>query len=336
VPQTWSTGVPDESSVDVFLSGLLFFDVVFTGLDQPPTLGAEVWTKGMDSGPGGIANFAVTLRRLGLTTALAAAFGEDTFGRRCWEALAEGEGVDLSRSRRLVGWSTPVTVSLAYAGDRALVTHGDALPLTADELIGDPPRSRAAIVHIGLEPTRWLPAAHAAGSLVFADVGWDPSHEWSPALLDQLALCHAFLPNEHEAMSYTRTDTAQAALAKLADLVPLAVVTRGGDGAIAVDATSGESASVPGLGVDVVDPTGAGDVFGAGLVAATLQGWPLVQRLRFANLVAALSVQRIGGAAAAPGWDGIARWWRAVSARDGAEELRRQYGFLSDAIPAGS
>ncbi|HKT05010.1 MAG TPA: PfkB family carbohydrate kinase [Rugosimonospora sp.] len=317
---------------DVFVAGLLFFDLVFTGLDHGPAPGTEVWTKGMGPGPGGIANFAVALRRFGLRTALSAAFGDDFLGTYCWRALA-GEGVDLSRSRRFPGWPQPVTVSLAYQGDRALVTHGGAVPATADELAGDPPRSRAAIVHIGPQPARWLGLARDAGSLIFADVGWDPSHQWSPALLDQLALCHAFLPNAHEAMSYTRTDTPRAALAKLAELVPLAVVTCGADGALAVDATTGESASVPGLGMDVVDTTGAGDIFGASLVAATLARWPLAERLRFANLAAALSVQGIGGAAAAPGWAGIAHWWRTVDSGQGDAGLRRAYGFLSDVIP---
>ena len=57
--------------------------------------GTEVWTEGMGSGPGGIANFAVPLRRLGLRTALAAAFGPDVYGEYCWEVLGEQEGVDL-------------------------------------------------------------------------------------------------------------------------------------------------------------------------------------------------------------------------------------------------
>jgi sugar/nucleoside kinase (ribokinase family) len=325
---------PDGTAedVDVFVTGLLFFDLVFTGMDHGPELGTEVWTKGMGSGPGGIANFAVTLRRLGLRTALAAAFGDDFYGRHCWQAL-EADGVDLSRSRRFPGWPQPVTVSLAYGGDRALVTHGAQLPARPDDLIGHPPRSRASIVHITPEPARWLGLARDAGSLIFADVGWDPSHQWSTALLDQLALCHAFLPNAHEAMSYTRTDTPRAALAKLAEMVPLAVVTRGAEGALAVDATTGESAEVAGLGMDVIDTTGAGDVFGASLVAATLAGWPLAERLRFANLAAALSVQGIGGAAAAPGWAAIAQWWRTVDSGQGDSRLRRDYGFLSDVIP---
>jgi sugar/nucleoside kinase (ribokinase family) len=317
---------PGRERLDVFVSGLLFLDVVYAGFDHPPKPGTEVWTDAMTAGPGGIANFAVALSRLGLHTGLAAAFGEDRFGRYCWDILADDEGVDLSRSRRFPGWTTPTTVSLAYDGDRSLITHGSPPPLAADELVGDPPPTRAAIVHLRPEPVRW--PSRCAG-LVFGDVGWDPSEGWSPAMLDQLSGCHAFTPNAHEAMAYTRTDSPAAALAKLAELVPLAVVTRGGEGAIGVDATTGETAEVTGLPVTVVDPTGAGDVFGAGMVVGTLAGWPLAQRLRFANLVAALSVGGLGGAPAAPGWADIARWWRGVT----DPTVRNDYAFIPDVTP---
>jgi sugar/nucleoside kinase (ribokinase family) len=336
MPHAFRPDVDHDGSPEVLLSGLLYWDIGFTGLAAPPTPGAEVWSSGMGTSPGGIANFAVALARLGLRTSLAAAFGDDLNGAHCWRQLAEGEGVDLSLSRRVPDWSTPVTVSLAYDGDRALVTHGSPSPVGPDELIGKPPPSRAAIVHLPPEPEplEWVRLAHAAGTLVFADVGWDPAERWSSEVLDQLALCHAFMPNAGEAMAYTRTSSVPAALSKLAELVPLAVVTCGEEGVYAVDGTTGESARVPPVAVEAVDTTGAGDVFGAALVAATLAGWPLAVRLRFAALVAALSVQRVGGAAAAPGWGRIARWWRAVRGAPGTTELRRAYAFLDEAIPA--
>ena len=322
---------------DVFLAGLLFFDIVFTGLDRAPRLGAEVWTEGMGSGPGGIANFAVALGRLGLRTSLAAAFGDDAYGAYCWDVLERQEGVDLSRSARFPGWHSPVTVSLAYDHDRAMVTHGHEPPLSADEMLnGDPPASRVTVAHLAPQRQEWLERAHARGTLVFADAGWDEADRSADAILAQLPLCHAFMPNAEEAMAYTRTDSADAALAKLGELVPVAVITRGGDGVLAADATTGESAEVPGLKAEVLDATGAGDVFGAGFVAASLAGWPLADRLRFANLGASLSVQQFGGALAAPGWAGVARWWRTIR-EGGAEhaELRRDYGFLDEVIPAG-
>jgi len=114
---------------------------------------------------------------------------------------------------------------MSVGHDRALLSQATPPPLDPDEMLGDPPASRAAVVHLGPEPLRWVKTAHAAGALVFAEVGWDPSQQWTPELLDQLRVCHAFVPNEAEAMSYTRTSNARAALAKLAERVPLAVVT---------------------------------------------------------------------------------------------------------------
>lgn len=320
----------DDERPDVLLTGLLFFDLVLTGLGKPPTPGEEIWTSGMGTSPGGIANLAVAASRYGLKTSLATVFGDDAYGTHCRTVLAGQEGVDLSLSRTADDWHTPVTVSLAYAGDRALITHGQPPPYSQDTLLGDPPEARTALVHIEAEPHRWLAKAAANGTQIYADVGWDPTQQWSSDLLDQLALCHAFLPNETEAMAYTRTDTAVAALGTLSELVPVAVVTRGGDGAIAVDQTTGEYADVPALAVDVVDSTGAGDVFGASFVAASLGGWPLAERLRFAVLAASLSVREHGGALAAPGWYGVHRWWHTLD----DPELRRAYGFLADRLPA--
>jgi sugar/nucleoside kinase (ribokinase family) len=320
----------DDDRPDVLLTGLLFYDLVLTGLGKPPTPGEEIWTSGMGCGPGGIANLAVAAARFGLRTSLAAVFGDDFYGEYCRDVLCDQEGIDLSPSRTADGWPTPVTVSLAYGHDRALVTHGQEPPYSQDALMADPPEARTALVHLEAEPRQWLGKAVANGTQIYADVGWDPTQQWSRDLLDQLSLCHAFLPNETEAMAYTRTDSALAALGALSELVPVAVVTRGGHGAVAVDQTTGEFADVEALDVDLVDATGAGDVYGASFVAASLGGWPLAERLRFAVLAAGLSVGRPGGALAAPGWYGIDRWWRSLT----DHELKRAYGFLADRLPS--
>ena len=163
------------------------------------------------------------------------------------------------------------------------------------------------------------------------------SGRWPREVLDQLAVCDAFLPNAVEAMAYTRTRTASEALYVLADLVPLAVVTNGEDGALAIDSRTGEEAVVPALRVDALDPTGAGDVFGAAVVLGTVAGWPLAQRIAVASLCSALAVQHFGGSLAAPGWGDIADWWHQM--RDGVatdsyhRSLRRRYAFLDDLVP---
>jgi sugar/nucleoside kinase (ribokinase family) len=334
--------VENETDYDVFVQGTVFLDIVLTGLPSAPRTGTEVFAEGMGSCPGGVANFAIAASRLGLRTGLAAVFGDDAYADFCWRTLADQEGVDLSHSRRIGHWHSPVTISMsidADAGtDRAMVTHAHDAPGDPSKLVGSGLRSRAAIVPVTEEQPGWMVDAHAAGTMLFGDVGWDPSDAWSPAVLDVLKCFHAFTPNAVEAMAYTRTDTPRDALHKLSNLVPLAVVTDGSRGVMAVDSTTGEEASVPALPVRSYDPTGAGDVFLAALVLGTLRDWPLAHRLAFGNLCAGLSVQHFGGSLAAPGWGDIIDWVRDHSRSHPGDidpDLLKHYTFVGDVLPAG-
>ncbi|MGW3724759.1 carbohydrate kinase family protein [Streptomyces sp. F001] len=343
---------PDDPPWDVYLTGTVFLDIVFTGLDSAPVRGTETWARGMGSSPGGVANMATALARLGLRTSLAAAFGDDHYGDYCWDALAQGEGIDLTPSRTVRGWHSPVTVSMAYEGERTMVSHGHEpppeepshpSPATAlkrrppgADLPPCPPRARAAVA--SLTPGKrapWIAQAASRGSRIFADVGWDDTGAWDLAGLADLEHCEAFLPNAEEAMRYTRTACPRAAAQALTEHVPVAVVTLGAEGAYAVDRRTGESAEVPAIDVEALDPTGAGDVFVAGFVTGTLAGWPLAERLAFAGLTAALSVQEFGGSLSAPGWSEIGAWWRRVQSFDDQDPAAlRRYAFLETLIPA--
>ncbi len=342
---------PDDPACDVYLTGPVFLDIVFTGLDSAPVRGTESWARGMGSSPGGVANMATALARLGLRTSLAAAFGDDMYGDYCRDALDRGEGIDLSLSRTVPGWHSPVTVSMAYEGERTMVSHGHEAPPTragAAEGAFDgepapecPPPARACVA--SLVPgsrEEWIAHAARRGSRIFADVGWDVTGRWDPADLADLEHCEAFLPNAVEAMRYTRTDCPRAAARALAEKVPVAVVTLGAEGAYAVDGRTGESAEVPAIAVEALDPTGAGDVFVAGFITGTLAGWPLADRLAFAGLTAALSVQEFGGSLSAPGWVEIAAWWQHVRAFDdqslvaGQGSALRRYAFLDGLLPS--
>ncbi len=333
----------DDPRFDVALWGTVFLDIIFTGLDDVPSGGTEVAASGMGSCPGGIANLAVAASRLGLRTTLAAAFAMDSYADFCWETLEDQESVNLCRSRRYDGWHSPVTVSYAIDGDRSMITHSH-LPRDYDEHpVLAPPPARAVIADLGStelgrpEGAQWLRASHDNGTLVFADLGWDTSGRWRHETLDHLECCYAFTPNAAEAMAYSRTDTPQDALYAIADRVPLAVVTNGPHGALAIDSATGEEVSVPALRVPALDATGCGDVFAAALVLGTLAQWPLPERVAFATLCSSLAVQQFGGSLAAPGWGDIARWWHDV--RDSRSRapydlaVRRRYGFLDGIVP---
>ncbi|MCG7308930.1 carbohydrate kinase family protein [Brachybacterium sp. ACRRE] len=332
-----SQRTPEDPPLDVLLSGTVFFDIVFTGLERMPAPGEELWSEGLGSCPGGIANLATATARLGLRTGLVAGFGDDAYADWMWETLSHDEGIDLHASRRFPSFHSPLTVSVATPQDRAMVTHGHPLPEPLSTLIDKAPAARAAVVDLAGETAWWARLAEA-GTMIFADIGFDATGRWDPADLAPLTHCHAFTPNAVEAMGYTRTSTPGAAVRALAEKVPLAIVTDGAEGAYAIDSSTGEEEYCPAVPVRALDTTGAGDVFAAAIVLGTLAGRPLEQRLKFASLCSALAVQQFGGSLAAPGWGDITDWWRALtSSSDGgdlrAKHTRDGYCFLEEVIP---
>jgi len=54
------------------------------------------------------------------------------------------------------------------------------------------------------------------------------------------------------------------------------------------------------LNIDVIDTTGAGDAYNGGLAAALAEGKDIVEAAKFANIVGALCVTKIGTAPAMP------------------------------------
>src|SRR5699024_4734767 len=167
----------DCPPLDVLLSGTVFFDIVFTGMDRLPQPGEELWSKGMGSSPGGIANLATAAARLGLRTGLVAGFGDDAYADWMWHTMAHEEGIDLTASRRFADVHPALTASSAAEGARAMAAHGHALPEPLSSLIAGAPDARAAVVDLAGETSWWAQLAQR-GSLIFADIGFDETGRW--------------------------------------------------------------------------------------------------------------------------------------------------------------
>lgn len=292
--------------LDIFAIGPVYLDLVFAGLPGLPRPGTEIFATQRRFTLGGVANVAVPAARLGAVTGLQADLGDDVLGDLARSALtSERVVMDWTRTRQ--GFPQPITVSMAFAGDRAMVTHHHhltATPVLADSL----PPARIYFEYIGDGGTPPVTARQrpATGMVVY-DAGWDPSETWSRRALDHVEAADVFAPNAVEAMALTRTTSPEDAARALAARCPLAVVKCGADGVVAADGTSGELWTVPALPVTAVDPTGAGDVFVAGLLVGLLHDLPTVESLELATVVAGISVTRLGGAMSAPDWDELRR-----------------------------
>ncbi len=191
-------------------------------------------------------------------------------------------------------------------------------------LLPDEYRADAFVVSLATTSTRWLAELHRFTPLVFADVGSDVEQLSSSGLADRLAEIDVFMPNAAEARACTGTDDAEQAAAALATSGRLVVVKDASSGCFAIDPSTRTGRRVPALAVEARDTTGAGDVFDAGFIYASLAGWRLEQAMRFANLCAAESVKHEGGSLAAPCWRDLGAFWDTLE--DG--ELRAAYAFL--------
>jgi sulfofructose kinase len=98
--------------------------------------------------------------------------------------------------------------------------------------------------------------------------------------------------------AYTGLTEPSKAAQTLLELGPELLVVTLGERGCAVwsrGPCAAKSFQTPGFSVDAVDTTGAGDAFHGAFLYATLQGWDLRRAVTFANAVAAVNCQTLGG-----------------------------------------
>lgn len=289
-------GSEAETRPSLLFIGDVFCDLIFTGT-APPRFGQEVYADRFAIAPGGEAIHTVAAARLGATSHLIATMGDDPVGTHVRDLLTQEPGVDLAGVTVRPEYQTPVSVSFSGPDDRGFITYTAPHVLHTDTTV-----STVDGIHVALDLAD-RPAMvdmRARGARVVCSVGWDPTGSWSPERLTHLSAADVFIVNDVEAMAYTRADDPFFAARRLAHHVPLAIVTRGADGVVAVDSATGTEFDIPAVRVQAVDPTGAGDVFTASFMVTLTKGWDLATRLRYATAASAYSVTHIGGASSAP------------------------------------
>lgn len=289
----------------ILVAGDANLDLVLRG-DVVPRFGqAEQLLDSADLVLGSSAGIcAAGLARLGVDTSIVARVGADVFGARTRELLAES-GVDVS-ALRVVEEPSGVSVILSTAADRSILTLTGALAgVTAEEVLEAAtdashvhfasyflvPRLAAALPEV-------LAELRARGVTTSLDTNWDPAERWG-GVAECLPLLDLLLPNATEAIALAAAtgaggdlDVDDAARA-LAAYGPTVVVKDGSAGGLAV--SGGRMLRAPGLTVDVVDTTGAGDSFDAGFLAAWGEGLGVEGALRWATVAGSLSTRGAGG-----------------------------------------
>lgn len=306
----------------------------FVALERGQSVGyAETFQKAAGGAP---ANVAVGCARLGVPTAFITQLGNDPFGHFLAETL-ESNGVNISGVRFTDEANTMLAfVAVEADGERSFAFYRNPsadMLMTSFDL--DPAQiADARIFHFGsitlsTEPMRTttldaVEMARRAGAIISYDpnlreVLWPDLDTAREGMLAGLNEAHLVKMNEGELAFLTENsglasvyDMVSAARQLWHERLRLMVITRGGEGCLAV--TADRHWTAEGFAVEVEDLIGAGDGFMAGLLSAVHQygGWDfldddqqVLQILYRANAVGALTASRRGGIPALPTADEV-------------------------------
>lgn len=283
--------------MDVVGLGLCTVDHLFV-LEHPPTFerGAPVRDYSTQGG-GPVATALVALARLGARVGFIGRVGDDEAGRFIIQDF-QRYGVDTSRIQVQPGAVSAVSLCLVSAatGDRSFcVRNTNVTPLKPEELDRDYLLSGKFLHLDGFAEASIAAAAMAkqAGVHTVYDAGY-----YSPKALDLIRLTDTLIASEYFARSYSSKPPEEIAVEMLQYGPSIVCITLGNRGCVV--ATEQEVFHQPAFRVNVVDTTGAGDVFHGAFIFGLLKGYDVRRTAEFASAVAAIKCTKLGGRAGIP------------------------------------
>jgi sugar/nucleoside kinase (ribokinase family) len=303
----------------ITVAGTIVVDVPAHPVARVPDRGGLEAVERIDLHVGGaVANTGMALSRLGVPVGTIGCVGKDSLGRIVVEELSgwtEGLWIHEDETR-----STSATLVLVHPdGERTFISAvGANAGLKEEHLLWkELVEAGTRAIHVGyalLLPgldgapmIRALKRARELGLLVSLDVTWVPDASWEDvfALLPQVDV---FCPNLREAEAITgEADPARAAEALLDAGVREVVAITLGEGGCYVRPASSLGSYIAGRGAPVVDTTGAGDAFVAGMLAAWYKGHNWRTAGRVANVAGGTATTKLGAAEGVLEWEEVHR-----------------------------
>lgn len=284
--------------------GSLNMDIVVE-TSRYPGVGETIMGERIRFIPGGKgANQAVAGARMGAETAMIGAVGEDAFGEELVRSLQEA-GVDTSGIKRVPGEATGVASIYVAEGDNSIVVIPGANhhvePADIDRCSDKLLEADIVLLQLEIPVETVLYAARKAKSfgkrVVLNPAPAQPLPAGIFGLIDYLT------PNRSELAGYVGGNADEAlkpAMKRMRQMGVSHIITTLGAAGSAYLTADGELRTIPGYKVPVVDTTGAGDCFNAGIAMSLASGRSLEEAIHFASAASALAVTKFGAQAGMP------------------------------------
>ncbi len=272
-----------------------------------PVPGETVLSGSFFMNPGGKgANQAVTVARLGGNISFISKVGNDIFGKQSAQLFDE-EGINTSyllSDEELPSGVALITVD--QLGENSIVVASGAnanlLPSDLKEALNEIASADIVLMQLELPmETIQFVAKYAADRNVRVILDPAPASELSPELLKYIDI---ITPNQTEAsmlsgIEVISTENAEKAAKAISGKgVKNVIVTMGTSGAIIYE--GGKIHHILAPKVEALDTTAAGDVFNGALAIALSEDKTLVDAVKFACMVAAISVTKMGAQSSIP------------------------------------
>ena len=257
-----------------------------------------------ESGGGPVPTALVTMARFGRKTAISALVGNDIGGRFLVDGL-ERENINTDAIAVRDGFETQTSVIVVENGRRTILEapRGVGFPLTWDDVRTLPFDDCRALLLDARKIDVQLQAAERVrevGGLVVLDCGHPRDGVDDLVALSDVAIFSHTYPSALLGPSYNVKDFIRQIVDKLPANGPaIAGVTLGADGC-ALMSRDEPFFQLPGVAVEAMDTTGAGDVFHGAFTHAFLKTKSVGDAARFANLTAARKCEGMTGRAPLP------------------------------------
>ena len=303
----FNLSLPTDKPFDVVGMGLNSVDFLTVVPEFPAPNSKMKMLQFSKQGGGQVATAMVALSRWGLKTRYIGKVGEDELGQFSLNSIHE-EGVDISSVTIEPNATNQLAMIIvdSSTGDRTILWNRDErLMCREGELRKEEVCSGKILhldghdIHAALRCARW-----ARGERIPTAIDLDKVEPLTPALIKEIDF---IIISSRFPMMYTGISDRKKALLELQKQTSgFLCSTLGHEGAITL--VNGEFLHVEGFRVNVVDTTGAGDVFHGAFIYGLLQNWEVAEILRFANAAAALKCKELGGRRGIPTLEEVKRF----------------------------
>lgn len=316
------------SNTTVAVLGDINIDIMMVVPTYPPPGGdALVYENTLRTG-GSVANTAIMLARMGIGTEVYSRTGDDDWADIALNTLRR-EGVGLEHVTRDERAGTGlIFIPVIPDGERTMFSYRGANVLLSPEEIREEDIAGLNALHLSGYSFLKSPQREAAWRAIemaqkrrvpiTLDLGVEPAVALGADLPRLLCCLELIVLGDQEAAVISNTNDVQRGIAYLLDAgVRTIGLKLGKDGCEVIQRE--ERARIPGLRVNVVDTTGAGDAFSAGMIYGGLRGLRLGARGMLANTFGALATTVWGGGAALPSLDQALLFLKQQNLMDSAE-----------------